>query len=146
MSNEIRQNEWRDFLKDFSRGHKRWNAKIEVFSTEIGDHVLIDGLPLNGISIEKQGSDLFVNISVGTDRGSHQMHTIKNPIAIAFLPNHKELQESLSIEEESGTRTLVTLNDTRPTSRGYFREYDTVVNSRGSGEFPSFVGSERAIL
>ncbi|HEX6279925.1 MAG TPA: DUF5335 family protein [Pyrinomonadaceae bacterium] len=143
MGNEIRQNEWRDFLKDFSKRHKRWNAKIEVRTQETGDHILIEGLPLNGISIEDRGKDFLLAISVGKGRTSHQTHTIKNPTHVAFIPDHEKLQEGLRIEEADGTTTLIDLMETYPLSTGYFVDYENAMHSPRHAEFN---GPEKKVL
>ncbi|NNE97906.1 MAG: DUF5335 family protein [Pyrinomonadaceae bacterium] len=107
MTNEITRDDWQNFFDDLTKRRFEWQTKVEVFSDDFGSQVLDDGLPLSGITVEKDGEDTTVEIMVGTDDDHHQTHNIKNPTKIAYLGKDDKPGGIVEIEEMDGTKTLV---------------------------------------
>jgi hypothetical protein len=108
MNFEIERKNWMNFFDALSKRRFEWITKIEVLKSEIGDQVLTAGLPLNGITFESKDDRTTIDISVGDDTESHQTHNIKNPVRVAFLAADGVRGDVLDIEEEDGTKTLIT--------------------------------------
>jgi hypothetical protein len=119
MNLEIKEEEWADFFDTLGKRRYEWTTKIEVLGKEMGDQVLTDGLPLNGITVETKGDFTSIDISVGENTESHQTHNIKNPSRVAFLAAADNHGDVIDIEEEDGTKTLITLIEPMSILIGY---------------------------
>jgi hypothetical protein len=108
MNFEIKREDWADFFETLSRRRYEWKTRIEVLNTDIGDQVLTEGLPLNGFTVEIAGDRTSIDISVGENIDAHQTHTISNPTKVAFLAAEENRGDVIDIEEEDGTKTLIT--------------------------------------
>lgn len=128
MTIEIPQEKWSEFLNDLSRRRFGWTTRVEVLSGEIGDQVLSDGLPLNGVTFEEKAGSRKIEISVGETADQHQSHVIWNPVKIEFLRGGDFEGGVLEIEEETGTRTLARLLNPMPVLVGY-EDYAIVMAS-----------------
>jgi Family of unknown function (DUF5335) len=108
MNFEIKREEWAKFLDALGKRRFEWKTKIEVLNSEIGDQILTDGLPLNGITVETKDDRTSIDISVGENTASHQTHNIINPMRVAFLAAADNHGDVVDIEEDDGTKTLIT--------------------------------------
>jgi hypothetical protein len=111
MSFEVTRDYWTDFFEILSERRLESRTRIEILKQDMGDQVLSDGLPLNGITVEFNGERTAIDITVGSSPDSHQTHNIKNPSRIAFLSNSDGYGDVLDIEEADGTKTLITFID-----------------------------------
>ncbi len=109
MNYEIKKENWAEFFETLSRRRYEWKTKVEVLNTEIGDQILTEGLPLNGITVETAGDRTSIDLSVGEDTDSHQTHTIKDPSKVMVLAANEDQDDVIDIEEADGTKTLITL-------------------------------------
>jgi len=108
MNFEIKREDWADFFETLSKRRYEWKTKIEILKTDIGDQILTEGLPLNGFTVESAGARTSIDISVGENTDAHQTHTINNPSKVAFLKAEGNRGNVIDIEEEDGTKTLIT--------------------------------------
>jgi hypothetical protein len=108
MNLEIKKENWTDFFESLTNRRFEWKTKIEVLSPEMGDQVLTEGLPFNGVTIETDDDHTTLEISVGESTTSHQTHNIKNPTKVAFLAADDSHGDVIDIEEADGTKTLIT--------------------------------------
>jgi hypothetical protein len=108
MNFEIKRENWADFFETLSRRRYEWKARIEVLNPEMGDQTLTEGLPLNGVTVETKGDRTSIDISVGQNIDAHETHNIKNPTRVAFLAGADVHGDVIDIEEEDGTKTLIT--------------------------------------
>lgn len=108
MNVEIKKQDWTDFFKSVGMRRYEWTTKIEVMNPEIGDQTLTEGLPLNGMTVETKGDQISIDISVGENTQAHQTHSIKNPMRVMFLATADKEDDVIDIEEEDGTKTLIT--------------------------------------
>lgn len=126
MNYEIKRENWTDFFDSLSKRRFAWKTKVEILKSEMGDQVLTDGLPLNGITVETRGDRISMDISVGENTEFHQTHNIKNPKRVAFLSASDNHGDVVDIEEEDGTKTLITFIEPMGIITGYFTEFDMV--------------------
>jgi hypothetical protein len=108
MNFEIVKEDWAMFFESLSKRRCEWTTKVEVLNGEMGDQVLTDGLPLNGITVETRGDRMSIDISVGENTDAHQTHNIQNPARVALLAAADDRGDVIDIEEEDGTKTLIT--------------------------------------
>ena len=127
MNYEIKKENWADFFDTLSKRRYEWKTRIEVLAGEMGDQVLTEGLPLNGITIETKDGRTTIDISVGQNTESHQTHNIQNPTRIAFLagPDYRDV---IDVEEEDGTKTLITFIEPMGIVFGY-TEIDVAIGA-----------------
>jgi hypothetical protein len=107
MNFEITKDRWVDFFETLSKRRYEWKTKVEVLKGDLGDQMLSDGLPFNGITVEVNDDKVLIDISVGESPESHQTHNIENPTKVAFLPASEGRFDVINIEEADGTRTLI---------------------------------------
>lgn len=128
MNFEIKKENWADFFNTLSKRRYEWKTKIEVLAGDMGNQVLTEGLPLNGITVETKGDFTSIDISVGENTESHQTHNIKNPTRIEFLESDDSFRDVLDIEEADGTKTLITFIEPMGIIVGY-TEIDIAVGA-----------------
>ena len=108
MNRELKKEEWKEFFETLSKRRYQWNTRVEVLSPDLGDQMLEGGLPFNGITVENKGHIETLHISVGEAADVHQTHKIMAPTKIAFLDADQSHGDIVEIEQEDGTKTLIT--------------------------------------
>ena len=122
MTLNLPKEKWVQFFDDLSKRRFGWTTKIEVMNESIGDQVLSENLPLNGITVEQTGDETTIEIAVGSNT-THQAHNIVNPSKVAFLGDDEKAGGVVEIEEENGTKTLVHIIEPMPVIVSY-SEYE----------------------
>ncbi len=107
MKSEINRTEWTSFFDALSKRRFEWLTKVEVLKGDIGDQVLTEGLPLNGITVEKRGDNITIDLSVGENTDSFFTHLIKDPLTVEFVAAFGSHGDIINIEEQDGTKTLI---------------------------------------
>ncbi|MEQ1606280.1 MAG: DUF5335 family protein [Pyrinomonadaceae bacterium] len=107
MSYEIKQDEWKKFFDTLSKRRYEWKTEIEILSPNLGDQTLNAALPFNGITLEGEGTQMSLDVSVGENTEMHQTHIIVNPTRVAFLASVDNRGDVVNIEEADGTKTLI---------------------------------------
>ncbi len=125
MTIDIPKGKWTQFFNDLSKRRFGWTAKIKVMAESLGDQVLSDDLPFNGVTVEERGPLTTIEISVG-EAASHQSHSIVNPSKVAFYDNEENLGGIVEIVESNGTKTLLHLIEPMRVIMSY-TEYDAMV-------------------
>ena len=118
MTLDIPKEKWAQFFSDLSKRRFGWTTKIEVMNDSIGDQVLSENLPLNGITSEQIGDETTIEIAVGANT-THQSHTIVNPGKVGFLGVDERAGGFVEIEEANGTKTLVHIIEPMPVMVSY---------------------------
>jgi len=118
MTLNIPKEKWAQFFSDLSKRRFGWTTKIEVMNDSIGDQVLSENLPLNGITFEQTGDETTIEIAVGENM-THQSHTIVNPGKVAFFGKDEKAGGFVEIEEANGTKTLVHIIEPMPMTVSY---------------------------
>src|SRR5688500_3334453 len=107
MIMEISKNEWARYLGDLSCVLQGWDTKVEILRAEIGAQTLSEGLPFGGITFNERDDEATIGLSLGADAESHITHSISQPVKIAFEDGSLEHGGILDIEDEAGSKTLV---------------------------------------
>ena len=118
MTLNIPKEKWAQFFSDLSKRRFGWTTKIEVMNDSIGDQILSENLPLNGITFEQTGDETTIEIAVGANT-THQSHTIVNPGKVAFFGKDEKAGGFVEIEEANGTKTLVHIIEPMPMTVSY---------------------------
>jgi len=110
---EIPRTEWVAWLDAFSREHRGWLVTVELVAANLGDQEEVRRRPLVGVSADVKDGENRVLVAVGGPAGGpagHTTHVIERPRRVWLkgrdapdVPG----REALSIEDESGTMTLV---------------------------------------
>ncbi|HWC65501.1 MAG TPA: DUF5335 family protein [Thermoanaerobaculia bacterium] len=105
---EIPRNEWTAFLDAFSRAHKGWRARLEIFGVNIGAQEEVDHLPLMGLTAElgRAGRER-ITIDLGREADDHVSHAILHPSRIRILQTDAGADEALEIEAGEAPPTLL---------------------------------------
>jgi hypothetical protein len=107
MNFEIKKENWTNFFESLSKRRYEWKTRVEILNPEMGDQTLTEGLPLNGVTVETIGDATSIDISVGDKIDAHQSHSVENPVRVAFLAADEEHGDVIDIEEEGGSKTLI---------------------------------------
>ena len=128
MTIEIPKEKWTEFFNDLSKRRFGWTTRIEVLDEAVGDQILSEGLPLNGITFEAKSGRQEIELLVGETNEQHQAHKISNPSRVAYLDEGDFSGGVLEIEEATKIRTLVKLLNPMPIYLGY-EGYELVMAS-----------------
>lgn len=128
MTIEISKEKWTEFFNDLSRRRFGWETRIEVLDESVGDQILSEGLPLNGVTFEEKAGRHELEIAVGETAESHQTHVIANPSKVVYLDEGDFMGGVIEIEDETKTKTLVKLVNPMPVYFGY-ADYELVMAS-----------------
>ena len=117
MNQQIEQNQWKDYLNDFSEDKEIRPARLEILSDEFGANESAEFLPLLGISYEKKGSEAcdviisFGGASAEDDR--HLTHTIKDVVSIVSSVAGDGTDDALEITGANGEKAILTFEQPR---------------------------------
>jgi hypothetical protein len=107
---EIPSEQWPELFGVLSRQFWGWGATIEVLDRELGDQRAADGLPLQGLSFEKAGSqagDILIEVGdAGTPFATHLIH---RPRAVRVAVLQPGAEADIELESEEGVTTLLRL-------------------------------------
>lgn len=119
MNLEVKKENWTDFFESLSKRRYEWKTRIEILRSDIGDQILTEGLPLNGITVENKHDRTTIELSVGENTDAHQTHMIKDPSRVAFLAGNERHADVIDVEEKDGTKTLITFIEPMGVMSGY---------------------------
>lgn len=119
MTIEIPKEKWTEFFNDFSKRRFGWESKIEILDESVGDQILSEGIPLNGVIFEEKSGRSEIEISTGENAERHQTHIISNPTKISYLSKDEYRGGVLEIEQENNVKTLIHLINPMPVIVGY---------------------------
>lgn len=128
MTIDIPKEKWTQFLDDLSRRRFGWATKIEVLDEAVGDQILSENLPLNGVTCSEKSGKPEIEIAVGDTAAQHQTHTITNPAKIQYLDEGDFFGGVIEIEDAEKAQTLVRLMNPMPVCVGY-ADYEIVMVS-----------------
>ena len=110
LTEEIPRDSWAAFFEGLAEHHTGWLATIEVMREELGDQLLIEGKPLQGISFEARGSESGdILIAAGDSPAARVLHHVDRPQKVLVADVKPGVQKAIEIESDDGTRTLISL-------------------------------------
>jgi hypothetical protein len=111
MPGFIEQNQWKNFLDEFTKRNQLRPTKLEVVG-EIGAQEEEEHLPLIGVSFEPKGSAAgSAEILLGGETSEDQRrveHVITNLERIAPLTGPDGFEAGLGFEDHEGNKTILT--------------------------------------
>lgn len=114
MPGFIEREQWKIFLQEFSKRNQLRPARLEIVG-EIGAQEEEQHLPLLGVTFEPKGSAAgSVEVLLGGDTAKDQRrvdHLIEDVQRIALLTGSSGLEEGIGIEDQEGTKTLLTFEN-----------------------------------
>jgi hypothetical protein len=110
---EISENDWLEFVDQFSRDHVGWLTRITVLDPQRGPQDLATDAPLQGISFDTRGTrPSSLQISVGRLPEQHVNHIIDKPLHIREAAG-EDAHVDLQIEPATGPITLLSVSGPR---------------------------------
>jgi hypothetical protein len=98
------------FLAEFTRENRGAHARLEVFGPDVGDQVITDDRPFDGISADTKDGERNVWIAFGSTPEDHFAHGVQNVTAIMVRPPTGHAGAALELEAEDGLKTLLSLS------------------------------------
>lgn len=108
----ISRDQWLGFLAGFTRENAGAHARIEVLGSDLGDQVIAEDRPFQGISADTKDRENTVWITVENNPTDHLAHGVHNVKALWLRPSTSQTGPALEIEDHDGIKTLLSL--TRP--------------------------------
>jgi hypothetical protein len=116
MVTEISKDKWSEFLDNLSCRLEGWDTKVSILSGDIGVQPLSLGLPFGGITLARRDGQATIELTLGADRERHIAHTVDRPVKVMIEEEAMENGAILDIEDETGSKTLITFVQPLPMS------------------------------
>lgn len=111
VNEQIKRNNWKDYLNEFSRRNRTRPARLEILSDETGANEQAEHLPLVGISYEEKGSDagdaLVTLGGEGAADDRHLTHLVSQVASITASTGEDSREDALEITGADGTKTIL---------------------------------------
>lgn len=107
---EIPQEKWQAYCLTLAEQYAGWATTVEALHRELGNQRVMDSLPLQGISYERDGSlagDIL--IEAGDAGMPFVTHLVHRPTAVWFALTRPGAEADVEIASEEGYTTLVRL-------------------------------------
>ncbi len=115
-TNEIPQPRWGAFLDQLSKAYKDQPVEVRAAGEDLGDQVLVEGMPLIGISLEKKGSErgnIEIMVARPGEKPPNASHLVQAPRRILVEEAEDGQPLCLDIEDQAGRKTLVFFQEPR---------------------------------
>ena len=107
---QIPREQWQSFFDTLGETYEGWAASIEVMAQDLGDQQAEEGLPFQGITFERVGSDAGnILIEVGDTEANFFTHHIDHPRAVRVTQSQPGAEVDIEIESEEEGTTLLRL-------------------------------------
>lgn len=105
---EIPSEEWTSVLDNFSKEHLRWIVNLEIEIPDFAVQPALMKLPLIGITADLKSHRKSIEIAVGRENDRASMtHIVNRPQRVWISLQEEGAHDSVEIESEDGTRTLL---------------------------------------
>ncbi len=104
VDKKLEPSEWKDYFDDFSKRLPVALVEIEVASLALGDQLLSEWAPLNGISYDP-GKELLL-ISLGDEGTDHLDHFIHAPREIYVNEGDRGINSIGIVDSEGDTQII----------------------------------------
>lgn len=102
----IDRNRWTSFAEDLTSRHRGWIVDMEIFDPASGTRREARKSPLHEMSIETRRDTGTLLVSVGDETATFS-HWVNRLRSVWLEQNDEGFPEAISLESESGERTLV---------------------------------------
>jgi Family of unknown function (DUF5335) len=107
MQDEIKSDQWTEFLRVFSERNQARPTRLETFG-ELGAQEQERHLPFGGISFDSKAKTLQIMLGGSTAKDArHLMHTITQVRRVFTKQGADGGDEALEIEDANGVKTLL---------------------------------------
>jgi hypothetical protein len=107
---EIPPERWSDYFIGLSGQYQGWQTTVEVLGQDVGDQRVADGLPLQGLSFEKVGSQAGdILIEMGDAGTPYETHRIDHPRSVRVADTDPGAETDIQFEAADGLTTIVHL-------------------------------------
>ena len=111
---EIPREQWPRFFDDIGKRYEGWAVTVEIVGRDLGDQHEGTGLPLQGLSFEKAGSeagDILIEAGDITpysgDDAAYIVHHIDCPRAVRWADTQPGSETAIELESADGRLTIV---------------------------------------
>jgi hypothetical protein len=107
---EIPKEKWQAYFVTLAEQHAGWATTVEVLNREMGDQHVMDGMPLQGISYDRAGSQAGDILIEAGDAGTpFETHLVHRPTAVRVAETQPGAEADIEIASDDGYTTLVRL-------------------------------------
>lgn len=110
QGNDIRREEWNEFLADFTRANRGAHAELEVLGLGGGRYVPTEDRPFDGMAADLKGGENIVWMYFGQDPDDRLTHSIQQATAIRVRFPEGGSGYAVEVDAQDGTRTLLELS------------------------------------
>jgi hypothetical protein len=101
---------WLPFFNALGRMYEGWAVSVEVLAKELGDQRVVAGLPLQGITFEKAGSQAGDILIEAGDAGTpFIIHRVGRPRVVRSSVTGPGTEADVEIESEDGITRIIRL-------------------------------------
>lgn len=112
---EISRDQWKPFLDELSRVHLGQRVRVEILSDGVGVRTEAQGLPLLGITTDRDGGNReLIEVILGDSPHAHLTHAVPQPEWLHASEDDAGLS-ALQIVAADGSKTVV--HFARPAAR-----------------------------
>jgi hypothetical protein len=109
MQDEIKQGNWTEYFKGFSKRNEARPTKLEILG-EIGAQVEERRMPLAGVTVETSGEDaprIEIMFGAGGPAPRHLTHTLTRVNRVSRKLGDDGRDEAIEFEDAGGTKTIL---------------------------------------
>jgi hypothetical protein len=111
---EIPKEEWQAYFATLAEQHSGWATTVEILHREVGDQRVMDGLPFQGMSYDRAGSQAGDILIEAGDAGTpFETHLVHRPVAVWIALTQPGAEADVEISSDEGYTTLVRLQPRR---------------------------------
>jgi hypothetical protein len=104
MTREYKRAEWNDLFARLNTDLNNWQTDVQILNSDTGAQMLAEGLPFSGLTFDESSERSYIEVSIGGISGSHDSHTISNPVSVAFEPKGQLGSGTLDIVDDKGVQ------------------------------------------
>jgi len=104
---ELPRYSWARQLDEFSAAHAGRPVSVDILTPELGAQPEIAGLPLVGVSLDREGHDDAIVVSVARTPTDHYTHLIRMATRVFVERSDDDSGAALEVESGDGSKTIL---------------------------------------
>jgi len=104
---EIPRQSWVRQLDEFSAVHEGWLVSLDILAPELGAQPEIANLPLVGVSVDREGRNDTIVVSVARSATEHLSHLIRSATRVFVERADDGPEAALEVESADGSKTIL---------------------------------------